>query len=179
MAKLTLDSVVYYIDPELVHHTHAIKDILPGDELTINYVDPYRARTVRQDRTVRSWGFKCTCPQCSLSDYDAGLSDQRLVELWRIENILEDFQSENSTPEMVERMLHLYEEEHLDAEAARAHMLAAVNYNLFGNEEKAVEHAMIAVETGELRYGIHAGDVKSMRELMKDHKGHWSWNKGH
>ncbi|ORY23564.1 hypothetical protein BCR39DRAFT_348737, partial [Naematelia encephala] len=42
----------------------ARRNIHPGDELTISYVDTASPRTQRRSELRESYGFWCTCPRC-------------------------------------------------------------------------------------------------------------------
>lgn len=170
-------NVVFYID-NLVHFTFAARDIQPGEELTISYLDEFRARKVRTDRTRRSWGFVCTCPQCSLSDDRADESDKRLSRIWEME---EDLVNVNSglpiLPNWIEKLLRLYKEERLEHRMADAYTLAALNYNSLGDEKRAAEYAALSVDANMIENGPKTQDLPIMRALAADPKGHWSWRK--
>lgn len=178
----------FYIDPHMTHHTHAVKPIQPGEELTISYVDAFAARSVRRDRALRSWGFACACAHCSLPDRLARASDDRLWQLYEAENRLaawgdEDsssFSSATAPVEMrdVEHLLALYRQEGLDqSHAADVLVHAALNYNAFGEEALAAEYALLAVEAGMLEKGPESRHVKTMTLLLEDPKQHWSWRR--
>ncbi|CRK47728.1 hypothetical protein BN1723_016785, partial [Verticillium longisporum] len=54
-------NVDYRFDPStLTQRTTAIRDILPGEELTLSYIDPLQARDARRARLSANWGFDCT-----------------------------------------------------------------------------------------------------------------------
>ncbi|KAI0125788.1 hypothetical protein BJ170DRAFT_447834 [Xylariales sp. AK1849] len=170
-------NVAFYIDQNLTHHTHAIRDIQAGEELTISYLDSFRARSVRQERARASWGFSCTCPQCSLPKAEADASDARLYSIYQVENQAADYSNENTTPAMVEDLIRLYKAERLDFKIGDAYTIAALNYNLFGMVEMAKMYAKLSLEQGLLEHGPDALDREAMRILMDDPKGHWSYNR--
>jgi hypothetical protein len=111
-----------------------------------------------------------------MSDKDADASDQLLVELYKTENALGDFNNKEVSEGMIDKLLKLYEQEHLEAQIAGAYVLAAINYSMFGNAKKAKKYAALAVEAGLVQFGPDAGDVKVMMDLEKSPKNHWSWN---
>ncbi|ORY66298.1 uncharacterized protein BCR38DRAFT_473569 [Pseudomassariella vexata] len=169
-------NVAFYIDNNLTHHTHAVRDIHPGEELSISYLDSFQARSVRQERARASWGFSCSCSQCSLSKTEADASDARLFSIYQIENEISDFSNQEASPALVERLISLYREERLEFRIAGAYTIAALKYNLFGKAKLAKKYAELAVEAGIIENGPDAADVRAMRELADDPKGHWSWN---
>ncbi|KAI1840168.1 hypothetical protein JX266_013621 [Neoarthrinium moseri] len=170
-------NVAFYIDQNLTHHTHAIKEIQSGEELTISYLDSFRARSVRQERAHTSWGFACTCSQCSLPREEADASDARLYKIYQVENQLSDLNNGKSTPDMVEQLIGLYREERLDFKIADAYTIAALNYNQFGMADLARRYADLSLEQGPLEHGTHAPDIEVMRAILEDAEGHWTYNR--
>lgn len=64
---------------------HAIEPILLGDEITICYGQPlFASCSERREYLMRSKGFRCVCPQCTLQGEEARASDQRRTELCRL-----------------------------------------------------------------------------------------------
>lgn len=170
-------NVAFRIDEKLAHHTHAVRDIPVGEELTLAYMNPFETHAVRQQHILGSWGFKCTCQHCSMSEEGIRASDARLYEIDELEAELGDFTSSKVSVEMIERLLELYEKERLDAKVHGAYVLAALNYNLFGDAKKAKKFADLAVEAGIVEYGQNAEDVEAMRDLARDPERHFTWKK--
>ncbi|KAI1503670.1 hypothetical protein F5X99DRAFT_374124 [Biscogniauxia marginata] len=169
-------NLAFYIDQTLTYHAHAIRDIEPGEELTVSYLDPFQLRSARQERAQQTLGFTCICPLCSSSHKEVAASDARLLLIQRIEGELADFSSQEASPALIEKLIALYEEEHLDFKMAGAYTIAALNYNLFGQAQLAQKYAKLAVEAGRLENGPDAPDVRAMQELLDNPTGHWSWN---
>jgi hypothetical protein len=167
--------VAFYIDKSLTHHTHAVRDIQPGEELSISYLDSFSAREERQDRAQRSWGFKCTCAQCTLPKSEAKASDRRLQAIYDTENKLAAG-DDKVTPRMAEKLIRLYKEERMDFKISGAYTLAAMNYNMFGNEKMARKYADLAVEAGVVESGPESADVVAMQKLAEDPRAHFTWN---
>lgn len=176
-AKSNFYSVAFYIDDSLTHHTHAIRDIRQGEELTISYLDSFRAREVRQARSHSSWGFACKCWQCSLPKWEADESDARLYTLYKIENQLADLGNKDSTPEMIEQLIGLYNVERLHFKIADAYTIAALNYNIFGMVDMAKKYATLSIEQGLLEHGPEAPDIGAMRAILANAEEHWTYNR--
>ncbi|KAI8245203.1 SET domain-containing protein 5 [Colletotrichum sp. SAR 10_99] len=171
-------NVAFYIDSDLRHYTHAVRDIKPGEELTISYVDSLSSRQVRQDRAKRNWGFGCTCNQCSLPPPLVRDSDNRLYRMWQIEQDLSNWNFPNFEEDMIELLITLYEQERLDeSHGYEAYRLAGLNYNSIKNKEKAAEYAKKAVEQLLLEKGPEAKELADMRALAHRPDQHWSWGK--
>ncbi|OIW32782.1 SET domain-containing protein [Coniochaeta ligniaria NRRL 30616] len=170
-------NVAFYISEQLVHTTTAVRSVEPGEELTITYMDSFEPRAARQERALQTWGFKCTCSQCSLPDKLAAKSDKRLEEIASIQTQLAEFQDANVTPALIRRYIKLYKDDNLDFAIAGAYTLAALNYNMLGDEKMAVKYAKLAVEAGSLEHGPPSSDVSEMRALLRSPKGHFSWRR--
>ncbi|KAK5628459.1 hypothetical protein RRF57_004174 [Xylaria bambusicola] len=168
--------MAFYVDKNLTHHTHAVRDIEPGEELTISYVDTLQIRSARQERMRNSLGFSCACPSCTRPKEESNASDNRIRVISRMESELSDFNSKTISPALIERYLSLYRTEGLDNNIAGAYTLAALNYNFFGNAGLAKKYAQLSAEAGRLENGPDAGDVREMITLANDPKSHWSWN---
>ncbi|KAI0596285.1 hypothetical protein F4775DRAFT_585073 [Biscogniauxia sp. FL1348] len=169
-------NLAFYIDENLTYHTHAIRDIKPGEELTVSYLDPFEPRAARQERTRHSLGFSCSCSLCSAPPKEADASDARLRSIKRIEDELGDFGSQLASPALIEKLVALYERERLAFKMSGAYTLAALNYNLLGLAEPAQRYAKLAVEAGRLENGPDASDVREMQELSDDPTAHWTWD---
>ncbi|KAK3989986.1 SET domain-containing protein 5 [Cladorrhinum sp. PSN332] len=170
---------VHYRLTDLTHTTIAVRDIHPGEELTVSYIYGQHVRAERQKQLKETWGFDCACSQCTLPELESMASDARVREIRRLEKEIEDKMATNNgrdvKPEMGGRLVKLYLDERLEAYMAPTYTRAALIYSMFGNEEKALEYAREAVAALDRELGSEAGDVVSMREMLDDLKGHWSW----
>ncbi len=176
-AEIKVNSVVYYTDSSLRHTTHAVRDIRPGEELTISYVDSFRVRAVRRERALRSWGFSCACAHCSLPAPLANASDNRLYRMYELERHL----SHPTSPvaeDAVDLLLSLYSQERMaDSHAADAYTLAALYYSSMGWENLAVKYALLSLEQGLLETGPEGLDVRAMVSFLEDPTRHSSWRR--
>lgn len=170
-------NLAFRIGDGLVHRTTAVREVRAGEELAITYLDSFEPRGARRARALGAWGFRCGCKQCSLADEEAAESDARLARIAAVQRVLEDWRGMDVTPELIARWVAWYEQERLDFAMAGAYTLAALNYNMLGEEELAVRHARLAVQAGEIEYGPAADDVREMEALIRDPRRHFSWRK--
>ncbi|KAL0939516.1 HET domain containing protein [Colletotrichum truncatum] len=167
-------NVAFHIGTDGRHKTTVVRPVKPGEELTISYLDQLDVRSLRQERARIAWGFDCGCSQCSLAKRKAAASDKRLVEIQDTERKLSDITAKVTTS-LIEKLLKLYEEERLESKLAGAYTLAALNFNLLGDKNKATKYAKLAVEAGVIENGSDAPDVEAMRVLAADPKKHFTW----
>ncbi|KAI0122061.1 SET domain-containing protein [Daldinia grandis] len=167
---------VHYRISNMTHITVAARDIEPGQELSISYIELMLSREERRSRLSR-WGFECSCSHCSMSDEEAAASDARLQKIEELETALENFNQTIVTAETGAQVADLYEKERLDVYLGWVYTRAALNFALFGEEEKAQEYALAAVQALEREFGSNAADAKAMRILAENPKAHWTWGK--
>ncbi|KAM0276388.1 hypothetical protein ACHAQH_006790 [Verticillium albo-atrum] len=155
---------------DLVHRAVAVRDVLPGEEISISYVDVMASRADRRARMKGSWGFDCGCQRCAAG----GGSDTRVEEIKALEVRLGDVGAKVKMGD-IERYIGLMKEEGLEGKMAGAYTTAALNYSLLGKQGLAVKHARLAVECGLREEGPAGADVVAMRELMRAPKEHFTW----
>jgi len=78
---------------------------------------------------------------------------------------------------MAEKLLTLYEKEHVHAAKGTGHMFAALAYNAVGRTKEARKHAKMAIEAGMVNSGSQSreDDAKEMEGLIKTPREHWSY----
>ncbi|KAI1133680.1 hypothetical protein F5Y10DRAFT_3446 [Nemania abortiva] len=172
-------NLAFFIDQNLTHYTHAVRDIKPGEELTISYLDGLQVRSIRQERMQNSLGFSCGCSHCTLPKKESDASDDRLLAISQIEKELSDFNGKTPSSVTIEEYVSLYRKERLEYKMAEAYTLAALNYNLLGKAGMAKKYARLSVEAALLESGPDAADVAQMKILADSPKSHWSWNMKH
>lgn len=169
-------NVVFYVDPAtLMHITTAVREIYPGEELTLSYLDPFAPHPERQERARAVWGFGCECELCRAPEEAAADSEMRLAEIQWIESRLEDSSSTEVSTGLISYLLGLYENEGLYCCLAGAYALAALNFNMLGFASQAVTYAGLAIEALKMEQGETAPDIRSLTELSRDPKGHFTW----
>lgn len=168
-------NAAYYVDQStLMHITTAVRPIKAGEEITITYLDPLAPRADRQERAHSHWGFACTCPHCSASADEVTESDKRLKELKWIEGQLQDLRntSNDVSVGLITYLLKLYEDERLHCRIANAYILAALNFNVLGFDQRAVKYASLAIDALKIEKGDGSSQLETMEELKRDPKGH-------
>ncbi|KAI0850343.1 SET domain-containing protein [Daldinia vernicosa] len=167
---------IHYRISNMTHITVAARNIEPGQELSISYIELMLSREERRSR-LRKWGFECACSHCSMSNEEVATSDARLQRIEELETALENFNQTIVTADTGAQLADLYEKERLDVYLGRVYTRAALNFALFGEEEKAQKYALAAIEALEREFGPNAADAKAMRILAENPKAHWTWGK--
>ncbi|SPQ22831.1 7e59549a-6beb-4047-8fcb-2e89e6e6e9e0 [Thermothielavioides terrestris] len=162
----------------LAQHVHAARDIAPGEELTLSYVNPLMTRAQRLQRLERNWGFRCGCPLCALPPARAAESDARIELARKLKQELGAWDAgSRATPEMAELLVSLYETERLWGSMHEAYTLAALEFSAAGDAWTAVKYARLGIEWGIPMVGEHDEDLAELRSLAEDPWAHWSWRR--
>ncbi|KAK4458776.1 hypothetical protein QBC42DRAFT_276040 [Cladorrhinum samala] len=169
----------YYYDHEtLTQYIHAVRDVFPGEELTLSYINPIMKRKARVRKLQRIWGFECACPLCTQEQPRVEASDLRIRQIKELSNELDDWEPQSrANPAMAELMISLYEQEKLWGSLHEAYVSAALEYNAAGEPWTAIKYARLAVERGMQVVGPKDADVLEMAKMAEDPWAHWSWMK--
>ncbi|KAH7070129.1 hypothetical protein FB567DRAFT_564860 [Paraphoma chrysanthemicola] len=172
-------NAAYFWDEQMMtHYVHAIRDIQPGEEITITYIDNEKDRKTRMKRLQKSWGFKCSCSACTANPSLTAESDNRLYQITELARILDNWTpASKATPEVAELLISLYEQERLDASLATAYKYAAEVHSSFGKKWEAIKYARLSVELSMLDKGFRDGDVREMQKMATNPEMTWSWKK--
>ncbi|KAG5931439.1 hypothetical protein E4U53_001770 [Claviceps sorghi] len=167
-------NLAYFFDYNtLTHYVHAITDIPPGAELTITYIDTTQPRHTRADTLHRTWGFHCSCSQCSLAPALARASDRRLAQI-------RDLSTRFGAGAVVsaaaaERLVGLFHQERLHAPAAEAYAVAAVAHCFEGRYSETLRWGSLALETALLDRGPHAEGIDRLTLLAEEPERDKCW----
>ena len=172
-------NAAYFWDTRtMTHYVHAIQDILPGEELTISYIDSEKDRARRMKLLKRNWGFQCSCSACTAHPELVAESDSRLHQIASLYKALDDWTPNTSaTPQAAELLISLYQQERLHTSLATAYKYAAEVYSSFGKKYEAMRYARLSTEMSMLDKGFGEVDVKEMREMSSRPELSWSWKK--
>ncbi|KAF2708047.1 SET domain-containing protein [Pleomassaria siparia CBS 279.74] len=154
-----------------MHKIQTVRDIKPGEEITISYLSHYLDSTERTRRMHDHWGFKCTCHLCSSSKYQITASDDRLRRIRRLEILIYQAHSgaggSTDSVSLAEELISLYREEGLDGALARAYdNLVAAHANR-GDANKAKEIARLGVQAANLWPGPTSVEGLRMQKVLE------------
>ncbi len=130
----------------------------------------------RLDKLENTWGFKCSCSQCTQGSERRKQSDSRIRQINELRNEFHDYSTESrATPQMAELLVTLFELENLDSMLYEAYTYAAIEWNGVGEPWTASRYARLAVDNGLSSVGFKDPDVVEMQHLAADPWSHWSW----
>ncbi|KAA1066120.1 hypothetical protein PGT21_022050 [Puccinia graminis f. sp. tritici] len=158
---------------------HALREIAPGEELSISYITLVQSREKRRKSLHGTYGFHCGCSQCSLSDAESEASDQRVEKIRELWDVISDWDSSPpSTPAMADEILELFKAERMDVVMEEPYTMASLVYNSWGLTHQARQFSALAIS-----YGVYTHDktwleTSSHLPLIYDPESHWSYNIG-
>ncbi|KAK3320249.1 hypothetical protein B0T19DRAFT_434152 [Cercophora scortea] len=178
----------YYFDSAtLSQKVYAARDIMPGEELTVSYVDVLQPRSTRSHLLNTTWHFTCSCARCSPNPANPAddthillESDSRTSQIRSLLRSLDDYTTKDPNPathgpQKAETLITLYELEGLQVRIYEAYYRAALEWNGVGDAERAVRYARLCLASGLVLRGPDRPFVRSMRALVEDARAHWSW----
>ncbi|KAM0421208.1 hypothetical protein ACHAPT_010928 [Fusarium lateritium] len=138
---------------------HACRDIEEGEEINITYLSEHANYEARQSALEDRFHFRCSCSFCSLPVAERKLSDARMDEIQKLDDLIGDGMALFSHPlnalRYVQRVLELLKTEGIsDASIPRAY------YDAF---QVAVSHGDLA------RAKVFADRTLSSRRIVEGH----------
>ncbi|KAH8891235.1 SET domain-containing protein [Thozetella sp. PMI_491] len=160
----------------MTHSVHALRDILPGEELSLSYTNPLAPRQERLQRLKHLWGFQCGCDSCTQNEILGAASDERVSQINSlIPEFTKDRASSRASPEMAELLINLYKQEDVWGSLYMAYTYAALEYNGIGEPQIAGKYARLALQYGLPSLGNKDNYMVEMTRLADDPRQHWSW----
>ncbi|KAH8888483.1 hypothetical protein GQ53DRAFT_691442 [Thozetella sp. PMI_491] len=167
----------YYFDPlTMSQRVYAVRDIMPGEELTVAYIDPIQSRAERQARLQKDWGFRCSCQRCTAEEHIGAESDDRVEQIKSLWKELDDYsKSSSASVGKAELLVTLFQLEGLEGRIHEVYYRAALEYNGVGDAGMAMKYARLCIDRGMLIRGPKQPFLTNMREIIADPGKHWSW----
>jgi hypothetical protein len=160
---------------------HAARDIAPGEELTISYLNPFMPQEERQKLIQDEWRFACKCAHCSLPGPSIEQSNLRLLGIEELQgHFIKRANDSAVDPEGrdMEELLSLYREERLlENEGADVYCLAAVHHSRIGKKNLAAKYALLAYEQVRLELGPRSNTLEMLKQLVRDPESHRNWRR--
>ncbi|WAQ87456.1 hypothetical protein PtA15_8A360 [Puccinia triticina] len=156
---------------------HALREIAPGEELTISYIKLVQSREKRRAKLHHTYGFHCGCSQCSLSDAESAASDLRLEKLIEMWDVVADWEATPPpSPAMAEEIIEIFKTERMDVVMEEPYTMAALVYNSWGLTHEARKYASLAISYGAYVSGKTWIEESPHLSLIYDPENHWSYN---
>ncbi|KAH9820107.1 hypothetical protein DFH28DRAFT_1052408 [Melampsora americana] len=171
-------NAAFHLDESTLQvYMYAIRDISPGEELTISYRDMKLTREERR-RELKHYGFECQCSLCSLPSHAVAVSDSRIQQIDELTIHLIDWSpTSKATPTMAEHVLELYKLERLDAGLEEAYTMVSLAYNAVGESQRASMYASLAIARGIILNGPKWEEYDAVLELERSPETHWSYKR--
>ncbi|KAG6027952.1 hypothetical protein E4U41_000812 [Claviceps citrina] len=167
-------NLAYYFDNNtLTHYVHAITDIPPGAEISITYIDSSRPREARMAQLRSTWGFNCSCSQCSLPPELARVSDRRLDQIHDL--MVRVSSGIVASPAAADRLVSLFHQERLHAPVAEAYSIAALSACFEGRYTETLHWATLALEATLLDSGPQSPNVGDLAQMADRPDEHDCW----
>ncbi|KAF4504299.1 hypothetical protein G6O67_008466 [Ophiocordyceps sinensis] len=160
----------------LTHSVYTMRDVYPGQELTISYIDPTATYQERRGE-IQFWGFNCSCSACELPRQARDESDKTMGLIRQYTDELKDWSNRSrATPDMAEALMELYRRESLYCRMADGYRLAAHAYSAVRDRYNALRMANDAMGYGLQTWMDMGARMMDVLLLLADAEAHWTWN---
>ncbi|OIW27617.1 SET domain-containing protein [Coniochaeta ligniaria NRRL 30616] len=154
----------------LVMSAVSLRDIGPGEEITISYAEFGTMYGQRQHSLLHNWGFRCTCALCTAPSEELVTSDRRRGRIGEIrQEVVELVQAKKfeRAISMSKEMIDLVLEEELVAHLGEHYEVLARLYYAVRDKANTDKYARLAVADlerygGEEVYGATIGELKGI-----------------
>ncbi|KAL5115573.1 hypothetical protein ACEQ8H_006549 [Pleosporales sp. CAS-2024a] len=163
-------------DHTLALDVFALKDIKPGEEITISYGYETRARRQRMRSLEANHNFKCLCSLCTASQAEIDASNDRLSEIKALKSVLPT--DSNHSPALLgllPNLIRLYDEEDLHTETPMYEEILAYTWSSFGIADRAKYWAGRARQHWAVLMSKESWEAKRCGDLESDVQGHATW----
>jgi hypothetical protein len=124
----------------------------------------------------KEWEFQCSCQRCAAEAHLVAESDDRVTQMKALIAELDNYSGTSmATPETAELLVLLFELEGVAFRLHEAYYRAAVEWNGVGRVIEATKYARLCLDRGLRLRGPDRPFIDSMKELVRNPEGHWSW----
>ncbi|OTB00691.1 hypothetical protein M426DRAFT_267234 [Hypoxylon sp. CI-4A] len=127
----------------------ALRDIEPGEEISITYVPLGKTREERQE-ALKKWGFTCTCSLCTASKAEVAASDYLRTKIKAMrEEVMKAVERKDGgkAVKLTREVLELMRAEELAPLYASQYEIIARLYWIAGDRKTGTEYARMSVDT--------------------------------
>lgn len=160
---------------------YAVKDIAPGEQITVTYLDEERlnqSRSGRREILMRDFRFQCNCNVCGASPEAVAASDRRRTEIARLDGIIGGggmlvIINPAKCLGHCKRILQLYKEEGVnDVTLYRTYYDALQVCVMHGDMARASAFASLAVDIKQACQGVDAPRLGEVEPFIKHPESH-------
>lgn len=162
-----------FIPRTLLMEIRALRDVVPGEEISISYGEVDLKYADRQRLYSGNWGFTCTCDLCTAGEAEVRESDERRERFAQLHRSLGSLTAENFDAQRVLRweyeVLEISEKEGMEVLVTEDLERMAYIFDGLGRRAEAINWARKAKESL-LRWKLgpyaSSDDLKRIEELL-------------
>ncbi|KAF2851546.1 SET domain-containing protein [Plenodomus tracheiphilus IPT5] len=154
----------------------ALKDMTPGEEITLSYGFESRSSGRRMKSIQANLGFTCRCSLCSSDSDTIEASNDRLSEIKALKSVLP--KEEKDTPQLLgllPSLISQLEQEDLHTDLPMYEEILAYTWSSFGIEHRAKYWAGRARKHWAVVAGKDSWEQRRCGDLENNVKGHSTW----
>ncbi|KAH5720389.1 hypothetical protein HBI20_103840 [Parastagonospora nodorum] len=163
-------------DYTLAFDLFALKEIKPGEEITISYGYEMRAHRRRMKSLEANHNFQCVCSLCTASEAEIEASNDRLSEIKALKSVLpSDTADSPQLLGLLHNLIKLYDDEDLHTETPMYEEILALTFSSFGIAHRAKYWAGRAKKHWAVLLGQESWEAKRCGDLEDDVRMHATW----
>ncbi|KAI2768820.1 SET domain-containing protein [Daldinia loculata] len=143
------NSFIRFTPSSLAVSVVALRDIKPGEEITITYVPLGNAKEERQT-ALKKWGFECTCSLCTASKTEIAVSDYRREKIKKLRKEVMNavgLWDGTRAVKLTQEVLELMKAEDLAPLYSSQYEIMARLYWKAGDKTTATKYAQMSLDT--------------------------------
>ncbi|KAH9871412.1 hypothetical protein IAQ61_005591, partial [Plenodomus lingam] len=154
----------------------ALKDIKPGEEITVSYGFETRSSARRMKSIEANLGFTCRCSLCSADQDVIEASNDRLSEIKALKSVLPtDEKESHEIARLLPFLISQLEKEDLQMDLPKYEEILAYTWSSFGMEDRAKYWAGRARKHWAVIAGKDSWQQKRCADLEDDVRAHPTW----
>ncbi|KAF1921550.1 hypothetical protein BDU57DRAFT_545010 [Ampelomyces quisqualis] len=163
-------------DYTLAFDVFALKEIQPGEEITLSYGYEKRSHGRRTRSLQANHNFSCLCSLCTASPAEIEASNDRLADIKAVKSILPTDPADS--PQLLgllSNLIKLYDDEDLHTETPMYEEILAYTWSSFGIPDRAKYWAGRARQHWAVLMGKESWEAKRCGDLENNVKAHATW----
>ncbi|KAK4185176.1 hypothetical protein QBC35DRAFT_28739 [Podospora australis] len=165
------NAVIRFSKTTLATEAVAIRDVEPGEELTISYIPIDLPIKERLSLLESHFNFQCTCKLCSAPPDKQRYSDLRRERIGSVRSLIKKVKETSNVDDLAAELFALVEEEGLQLKLKEYDNELWIVYYQLGDVDSAIKYAEAALKEAEELGGVQGGEDDEVQVAIRRNLG--------